>query len=218
MKRISLVVLLLAHTTYTNVPQIVLQMLKAHPRTALAVSTVGSLLGAAPFRPSGNSAQDEIAIIPNPMTYVGGSSEKFSRELGGIEIKPQDPLIHVAFTGKHFPESWVMFYPEKGEAILFPSYIPLSLVDGKKEGDVITLKVGGKTINVICRQWCKKYCADRECSFESEVEMLKKAFLQHPNYSPLDTDKLLAVGILQKNPAKNAKPYEYVHGPNGFKG
>lgn len=113
------------------------------------------------------TVKGEVFIIPNPTDTLKNFcspewiAEKCKRMLG-VEAKPEDELLQIwicsekcdnwsctfggfqSELGSKFPtlvESWKKSKEEQKETRLlgyFPEYVPKSLFEGKKEGDVVT--------------------------------------------------------------------------------
>jgi hypothetical protein len=86
------------------------------------------------------------------------------KSLGMGDITLEELLVQVRATdGKINPHSGKILCwethgnPEIHDTKTFPDLLPLRLVDGKKEGDIIKLIVWGKSIELCCKQQPYRY-------------------------------------------------------------
>lgn len=100
----------------------------------------------------------------------------------------------------------------------FPSYLPLSLIDEKREGDNIKLTVWGIPVTLTCSQLSSRPAKNRKGkadSFEVVLAEQKQRFAMSPHfkYTRANIRTLEDNGIL----ALDRSVYIHRHGPNGYR-
>jgi len=127
-----------------------------------------------------------------------------------IPLKPSDVLVEVYAEDLWSVERKNKPWAEHNHQILghsFPSSLPLSMLDGKKEGDSLKFKLqleGGKKARV--QLFCHRLRSDK---FEKGLNRLKKRFWDVPEYNCSDEKRLLEKFIIVRNPLyKQIKPLE----------
>jgi len=96
------------------------------------------------------------------------------------------------------------------EEMCFPSYLPWSLLQGKKEGDVVRLLVHGLNVELICSQLLSRQGDKGPERFEDKLKEVVKIFAENPKYVLGDERAFVKKGILVK------RGTTYKNGPNGF--
>ncbi len=96
------------------------------------------------------------------------------------------------------------------EEMCFPSYLPWSLLQGKKEGDVVRLLVHGLNVELTCSQLLSRQGDKGPERFEDKLKEVVKIFAENPKYVLGDERAFVKKGILVK------RGTTYKNGPNGF--
>lgn len=124
-----------------------------------------------------------------------------------INISENDPLCKVFTYHKINNLKMPLCFPGS-ECVFFPSHLPLSLLENKKENETIECTTyGGCTIRLICKQ--KEHYKDS--LFHEKLLFLINQFKEFPNFIHFDEKKLIEKQIIIKKKTGN-----YIHGPKGY--
>lgn len=161
-------------------------------------------------------------IVPNELTYRGyqdytGLNKIVDAAGNPLTFAPQDVLIECRAMSV-VSHSWAAC----GHVTLgcsFPVYLPLSLLDGKKEGDIVSFFFKTDHGNVVkielkCEQF--DFSVYKEYGpFEKALQSLQAAFMRNPVYALADVERLVKEGILAKR-ITTFGTESYSHGERGF--
>ena len=198
------------------------------------VSKVAMLLGME-LEKLNNGSNDEVlyGLLFNFRNYIRymylKPSEKIDLErILGISLKENEPVVRVWAHSKdksNWSEGcyWTFseMHPKKEKQDIkytrrentFPSHLPLFLIDDKKEGDTIDLKVCGLPVRLKCDQLHSRYgidCFGNPNLFHEVLARLKAWFVKYPSFACVDEEIYVKKGILVKEGGA------YKHGPKGF--
>ncbi len=155
-----------------------------------------------------NIITGKLAIMTVPY-YAAG----FEWPSSSLENEPQfklqdhDILVDVRTFSQESSDWQAHGHPKLTKNERFPKTLPYSMLKGRKENDIISLRMYGKIFILNLRQ--QEY---NHVQFEVILESAKKQFLNDPSFLCAGENRLLAKGIIVKN-----GPSNYTHGPNGFK-
>lgn len=179
-----------------------------------------------------------LVIDPNEDTlmYSPYLHKDIQRKLD-LEIKETDPVVFVrVLHGDGSSKMLIYLYDRDSNSkdneeesddeglSEFPQKLPLSVLRGKKEGDVLIVTSCRTTqIELTCKQKLVTPTAD----FERSLQYLIKKFEKKPTCHSFDEKELIEKGIITKitRPKKHGKEESddeeteevYQHGPNGYK-
>ncbi len=102
------------------------------------------------------------------------------------------------------------------EEMCFPSYLPWSLLQGKKEGDVVRLLVYGLNVELICSQLLSRQGDKGPERFEDKLKKVMDIFAKNPKCVFGDEKTLVKKGILVKTGTDKLGMSIHKHGTNGF--
>ncbi|MDR3550544.1 MAG: hypothetical protein P4L31_03965, partial [Candidatus Babeliales bacterium] len=116
-----------------------------------------------------------------------------------IALKSSDVTVDV-WVSSDDSEHWA----DHGHPILgrgaFPSCLPISMLEGKKEGEPLIFTLQCPMIKKICKVLL--LCHGRNCEkFELQLNRLKESFNDELHYNCGDEERLLAQQIIVRNPA-----------------
>lgn len=166
--------------------------------------------------------QGSIFIVPNELTYRGyqnytGINNIVDAQGAPMIFPPQDVLVECCATSV-FSQNWAAC-GHRSLGNNFPIYLPLSLLDGKDEGQFISFFFKADNDDVVkielkCEQLV--FPIYREYgSFEKTLQSLKAAFMRNPMCAFVDTKQLIQDGILEKRITTFGSE-SYSHGNHGF--
>lgn len=119
------------------------------------------------------SCKNILYIIPRALSYAGSKAPDLSEKLAQ-EILESDILVEVNCT---------------------PGLLPLSMLDDKREGDVIKLSIENKQRRLVCQQIGYR---DGKKKFQKILKKLKDNFGWSPNYMIWDEQLLLDLQVLER--------------------
>lgn len=168
----------------------------------------------------------DIFLVRNHLKYFGKKSDWYFEsvfdEQGKLfEWQPQDILVEVWTTSKECSDWSSHTHPQFGRR--FPSVLPLSLLDGKQEGDIISFYFKNEQnelvqVKLTCNQ--NKYKYHDSGPFHKTLSCLKYSFALAPCCQSANSEEfLLKLDVLMRNPQVKENDWrsKYFHGPNGFK-
>lgn len=177
---------------------------------------------------------DLFLVFHNPY-YITDEYRKFSHRICDeegylIPLAQNDVLISVWATSSPEDTSDVISgnwanhgHPLLGKALTFPEYLPLSLLDGKKEGDLISFFFKNEQdeivqIELTCKQLAYRYSF---ASFEDALIGIKAGFAQQPFVNSWLVDDAYVAPYIQSGLVEeyidDAGKVAFRHGPNGFR-
>ena len=167
--------------------------------------------------------EGDVFIIPNSLCYLGYDNTLCSvvssmEEALNRRLRPQEILVQVGIRNSD-SDNWeahghqsLDFYNPHGR---FPDHLPLYLLDGKNEGDIIEFQIWGKPLRLQCNQLNYQYGRNHNGqprNFGGLLNRLKQLFKETPNYALNDKNRLIEDEILAIGPEG-----KIIHGPKDYR-
>jgi hypothetical protein len=169
-----------------------------------------------------------VVIDPTfPLQYYGYHTWPrpfYTQEGEKLDFKPSDVFVPCTIVDKGVhksdPEQYDWDAYQLHGLDYFPLGLPLYLLDGKQEGDVVTFLVKNKKhdfvrIKLICNQLNSR--ASEKGDFAQALSFIKKNFARKPHFNNDDAAGLIYDRIIEKFGTTGGE-IAYRHGPKGFKG
>jgi len=132
-----------------------------------------------------------------------------------IDIKPGDVTIDVSVCSDD-SASWADdgLPAFAGTGVTFPYSLPIPMLIGKKESEILTFKLKCPTLPTIFHLSLLCHGIDGQ-RFESQLNHSMQSFADEPSFLSCDTERLLDLQIIVQNSIGGVP--KYIHGPKGFK-
>lgn len=167
-------------------------------------------------------ATEKIKIIEGVVVLHPHESVMYSiylqeniKETYNLEVIPSEPMISIRALRGDGSDKIPLFLPETygGE---FTQSLPLHLLLGKKDGDLLTFMVGDER-KIILK--CDQKLYHPSDKFENRLKILLEDFKKGPDWHEFDKKKLIKLGVIEKVSMLSSLLLKkrYKHGPNGYK-